>query len=115
MMRKKILLLTIFSLLITSFSPYMFAVYFVEKPAYLTQASLFGGPFPFAEQIIILPNNDENYPIEIQFASPFIQETKFHALPFLLTFTCFFLLHLALISIIIRFFRNPYKTTKDDL
>ena len=106
---KRIIILFLLSLLITSLSPFMFSAYFEIKPESLTQASKFGGPFPFAQQSITLPTDHSKYPLEVRFASPFERETKFHTFPFMLSFSFFFLLILSLISILFRFFKGSHK------
>ncbi|KOP81924.1 hypothetical protein ACFFHH_24975 [Cytobacillus solani] len=110
MIKHRIIIVGIFSLVITLISPFVFYSYFETQPKILNQQLSFGGPFPYAEQTITLPAGEELYPLEIKFESPFERETKFNIIPFILSFVCFFLFFFAIYSIIARFFKGkPVK------
>lgn len=100
---KKLLLFSVLAIAITLMTPYIFYSYFETKPVNLNQNLLFGGPFPFAEQNISLPEAKDHYPLEVKFTSPFEKETNFKATPFILSFICFFLFIFAFYSITTRF------------
>ncbi|QED47380.1 hypothetical protein [Cytobacillus dafuensis] len=104
MLRKKLLIFGIISLAITIMSPFMFYSYIEKKPNSLQQNITFGGPFPFAEQMVTLPADKKLYPLEVKFESPFEKQTKYKATPFLFSFICFYLFLFALYSIVTRFF-----------
>lgn len=104
MFNKRLIFIGILALVITALSPFLFISYFDEKPDVLNQHLLFGGPFPFAEQKIDLPEDNNAYPIEVKFESPFEMDTNYKVTPFLLSFICFYLFLFALHSIISRFF-----------
>ncbi|KAB2337352.1 hypothetical protein F7731_07000 [Cytobacillus depressus] len=104
MLRNRLIVFGILALTITVVSPFIFYSYFEEKPADLHQSLVFGGPFPFAVQKATLPQDEEQYPLEVKFMSPFETETNFKVTPFLFSFICFFLLLFAFYSIIIRLF-----------
>ncbi|WP_147531823.1 hypothetical protein [Bacillus marasmi] len=113
MLKKRIILLSILSFITTSFSPYLFAVYFEKKPTEIHRNAKFGGPFPFAEQEIYLPKKEQQYPIEVNFASPLKKETKLHFFPFILSFLSFFLIIFSLVTIVLRLFWGQ-KNGQDD-
>lgn len=110
MLTKRIILIGVISLVITLMSPLFFHSYFEEKPDIVKQAIAFGGPFPFAEQMVILPSDTDSYPIEVKFESPFETETKYKVAPLLFSFLGYFLFLFALYSIIRRLFSGkPLK------
>jgi len=112
-MLNRIIFIGIISLGVTIFSPFIFYSYYETQPKLLEQKVLFGGPLPFAEQQITLPADDNKYPLEVKFTSPFEKQTTFKAIPLLISFVCYFLFLFALYSIIARFFhRLPAKEPK---
>lgn len=112
MLKKRMIFIGILSLIITLMSPYIFFSYFEEKPEILKQNISFGGPFPYAMQMISLPDDDDLYPMEVKFESPFDKETTFKILPFFFSFSFFFLFLFAFYSIVSRFIRKPLKEPK---
>jgi len=114
MLKKRIVTILILSLAITILSPFFFYSYFEEKPTDLNQNIIFGGPFPFAEQTINLPNEKESYPIEIKFESPFEKDTIFKVTPFLFSLFSYFLFLFAFYTIIRRFFTKPIKVKEPE-
>ncbi|WP_102271607.1 hypothetical protein [Cytobacillus massiliigabonensis] len=111
MLKHRLIIVGIFSLVITLISPFIFHSYFEAKPKNINQQLSFGGPFPYAEQTVTLPAGDKLYPLEIKFQSPFEKETKFNIIPFILSFVCLFLFFFAIYSMITRFFKG--KTVKE--
>ncbi len=104
MLTKRIIFIGVVSLAITLISPFFFHSYFEEKPEVVKQAITFGGPFPFAEQMVLLPSQTDSYPTEVKFESPFEKETKYKITPLLFSFLGYFLFLFALYSIIRRLF-----------
>ncbi|WNS77016.1 hypothetical protein RRV45_08540 [Bacillus sp. DTU_2020_1000418_1_SI_GHA_SEK_038] len=109
MLRNKLLFFGVVALAITLSSPFIFYSYFEERPAQLNQSISFGGPFPFAEQQVTLPEAKNEYPLEVKFVSPIEKETNFKVTPFLFTFICFFLFTFSLYTIISNFFNGRQK------
>lgn len=110
-MKKRIITIGILSLVITLLSPFIFYSYFEEQPETLTQKITFGGPVPFVEQSINLPDQKKSYPLEVKFESPSDNETKYKFSPFLFSYICYFLFLFAFYTIISRFFSG--KQIKD--
>ncbi|SFA76422.1 MULTISPECIES: hypothetical protein [unclassified Bacillus (in: firmicutes)] len=108
MIKKRFFYTLIISLVITLLSPYYFSSYFEKKPDTLEQNVNFGGPFPFLNQKVDLPSNEQSYPLEINFSSPIKKDTDVKPFMFLLSLSTFFALFFSFYTIIIRFF------TKDD-
>jgi len=112
MLRRRIIIIGILSLGLTFLSPFVFLSYFESQPKILNQQLTFGGPFPFAEQMATLPADEQLYPLEVKFESPFEKETNFKMLSFILSFIFFYLFLFALYSIFARFIRKPLKEPK---
>lgn len=110
MIKRRIILIGFFSLMFTFVSPFVFTSYFGKKPPELTQKISFGAPFPFADQTFVLPENKDDYPLEVSFTSPLEKKTGIRMIPFLLSFACFYLFFFSFFSIVIRFFATvKYK------
>lgn len=105
MLKTRMIIIGVLSLCITLLSPFIFNSYFEQQPEDLSQHLTFGGPIPFAEQKVILPSEEDQYPLEVKFESPFEKETKYKITPLLLSFVCFFLFLFAFYSIVARFFK----------
>lgn len=109
MLRNKLLFFGAVALAISLSSPFIFYSYFEQRPNELNQRISFGGPFPFAEQEVTLPEANNEYPLEVKFVSPLEKETNLKIIPFLLTFICFFLFIFALYTIISNFINGRQK------
>ncbi|WP_313801463.1 hypothetical protein [Cytobacillus sp.] len=110
MLKQRLIIIGILSFGITLLSPFIFYSYFETQPKILIQQLSFGGPFPFAQQTVTLPNGEDLYPLEVKFESPFEKKTALNITPFFFSFVCFFLFIFALYSIIARFFNGkPIK------
>jgi hypothetical protein len=105
----------IFSLIVTMSTPFLFPTYYTEKPNEVRQMAQFGAPFPFASQEVILPNENNRYPIEINFVSPFYTGIDFHTIPFILSFICFFLLFLSIVSVFSSFIKSKSRKSKKEV
>jgi hypothetical protein len=115
MLKRRIIVLSLLSLIITCLSPFMFAAYFEKKPTSITQTAKFGGPFPFVQQTIVLPDNPNKYPIEVNFIFPPQKETKMDFVPFFLSFISFFTIIYTLAFLGLLFFNGPKKVPDDRL
>ncbi|MBP2239968.1 Na+(H+)/acetate symporter ActP [Cytobacillus eiseniae] len=114
MLKKQIIIIGIISLIITILSPFYFVSYIEALPDSLNQKLAFGGPFPFAEQTFTLPDEENQYPLEVHFESPFEKETKYKITPFIFSYICLFLFFFALYTIIARFFtRKPVREPEE--
>lgn len=110
MLKQRIIIIGILSFGITLISPFIFYSYIETQPKIFVKQLSFGGPFPFAQQTVTLPSEENFYPLEVKFESPLEKKTKFNITPFFFSFVCFFLFIFALFSIIARFFnRKPIK------
>lgn len=109
-MNKKLITAISIALILTVISPFIFKAYVDSKPDQLTQEYSFGAPFPFAKQEKMLPDAPEIYPVILDFESPLETKTNIQAVPFILSFTCFFLLIFSIYSIFGSFVsRMPKK------
>ncbi|MFT8320324.1 MAG: hypothetical protein ABF649_05400 [Bacillus sp. (in: firmicutes)] len=106
---KRVTIIAVISLIISFSSPFIFKQYLEKKPLEPKDALVFGGPIPFAEQKVELPQNADLYPLEVQFQSPFEQTTKIHFIPFVFTFICFFLLIFAIYTVFASYFKKSIK------
>ncbi|PLR97442.1 hypothetical protein [Bacillus sp. T33-2] len=105
MRRKQLIITGVLSLVFTLFTPFIFDAYFEKKPDTLEQNVSFGAPFPFVQNKITLPANQAEYPVELSFQSP-LSGTGFQLIPFLLSFTCIYLLMFSLIGILVYYFKR---------
>lgn len=106
MSKKYLVFLLLLSVLFTLFSPVLFPTYFEERPEPLTKDISFGVPFPFIKQKVQLPNNVDEYPLEITYNYGYEKHTTFKIIPFLLSFLTVFLFFTAIITVLVRFLMN---------
>lgn len=109
---KKILIIGVLSLAISLLSPFIFKHYLEKKPAVIEETMTFGGPIPFAEQHVSLPEELNDYPTEISFQSPFNQATSIQWLPLGFTFICYFLLIISLYTVLSKYLTKPIQRKK---
>lgn len=93
-------------------SPFVFKLYLEKKPTVIEETMAFGGPIPFAEQRVSLPEDTNDYPTEITFQSPFEQATIIQWLPLGFTFICYFLLIISLYTVLSRYLTKPIQRKK---
>ncbi len=109
------MIIGIIALAFSIISPFIFNAYIEEKPDELEKTLIFGGPFPFAEQTLTLPEDKNSYPAIIDFESPMDEKTAIKWIPLLLTFMSYFLLFFSIYSIIARFINGrPTRKEKED-
>lgn len=111
-LKKRTLIISIISLLVTLTSPYLFKGYFEKKPYSLTQSVHFGGPIPFVNQEVILPGKESLYPLEVDFQSPFEEKTHINLISFFFSFLIFFSIFFSLYHLLIYFFRKNDRYEK---
>ncbi|WP_445488497.1 hypothetical protein [Niallia sp. 03133] len=109
---KKVFIIAVISLIISFISPFLFKQYIEKKPLDQKNTLVFGGPIPFAEQKVALPQDDYQYPAVIRFQSPLKQETIFHPIPLLFTFICIFVFLFAVSTIVASYFTKIPKKKK---
>ncbi|MDQ0272437.1 hypothetical protein [Cytobacillus purgationiresistens] len=113
-MKNRVIIISLIALAFTVVSPFIFNAYIEDKPEELEQSLVFGGPFPFAEQSLKVPESPFSYPAIIEFESPLDESTTIKWIPMLLTFTCFFLLFFSFYSIVARFITGKPKKTEEE-
>ncbi|PKG22169.1 hypothetical protein [Niallia nealsonii] len=110
---KRVIAVSVLSLILSFCSPFMFKQYIEKKPLEQIRTLTFGGPIPFAEQKVELPTNKKAYPVVISFQSPLAKDTIFHPLPMVFTFVCFFLLLFAVFSLFSSYIKKVPKKKKE--
>jgi len=116
---KRVIYVLIISIIVSLCSPFVFHNYLEKKPLEQKDTLTFGGPIPFAEQKVQLPEKENEYPAEFSFKSPLETETKFHIIPFLFTLLCYFLLIFSVYTVVASYSkkaidRNGRKKGKKD-
>lgn len=110
---KRVIAVSVLSLILSFCSPFMFKQYIEKKPLAQTDTLTFGGPIPFAEQKVELPTKEQAYPVVLSFQSPFEKDTTFHPLPLFFTFVCFFLLLFAVFSLFSSYIKKIPKKKRE--
>ncbi|MCE4048447.1 MULTISPECIES: hypothetical protein [Bacillaceae] len=116
---KRVIIVAIISLIVSLSSPFIFHNYLEKKPLEQKETLVFGGPIPFAEQKVQLPEEENAYPAEFTFQSPLETETKLQPFPLVFTFICYFLLIFSVYTVVASFStkainKNGRKKDKKD-
>lgn len=108
---KRIIIVGIISLIISLSSPFIFHNYLEKKPLEEKETMVFGGPIPFAEQKVQIPEEEYAYPAEFTFQSPLETETKIQTFPFVFTFICYFLLIFSVYTVVASYSKKAVNKT----